>query len=264
MRVLVTFAVEAEFAPWRKRHSFEAREIAISKLSTTHVSYRANLADIAVQVLLTGMGWERSMYNTAKYALRVLLSEKPHLCISTGFAGALKTQYKYADIVAGIEVSSYAGGGVVHGDGRLLRVAEACGAKIADKLLTWNHVVGESKAKRAMGQFADVVDMESYFVQTTASGAQVRSIAVRSISDQLQEDLPFDFARVTDRAGRIRKRQLLVELSRRPSRIPALVGFGRRCYRAAVALADFLDEFIPAAATDLSDPKKMCLEVAAT
>jgi len=246
MRVLVTFAVDAEFDPWCKRHAFEIRRIRTRSFqSREQTAYAGRVGHSAVDVFLTGMGWERYGSNTARHGLRSLLQENPAVFISTGLAGGLKPVYRVPDVVVPATVSSYHGGNI-RNHAALSKIALACGAKAVEKMISWNHVVAEGKAKRALGLFADVVDMESYFVMTAVSGARVPSIAVRAISDTCAEDLPIDFSRVLDRKGSLKKRELLVELSRHPGRIPALLGFGRRSRGAATRLADFLDNFIPA------------------
>jgi hypothetical protein len=50
MRILVTFAVEAEFAPWRKLRKFNRIDYEDLRL------YRTKIADSEITVLLTGVG----------------------------------------------------------------------------------------------------------------------------------------------------------------------------------------------------------------
>src|SRR2546425_713161 len=57
MRVLVTFAVDAEFAPWRKRHSFKRQELSVPHSYRFDAVYTAEVNQVAVDVYLTGMGW---------------------------------------------------------------------------------------------------------------------------------------------------------------------------------------------------------------
>jgi nucleoside phosphorylase len=250
MRVLVTFAVEAEFAPWRKRHKFECQPIDLPSIAKSVLSYQADLSGIRVDVLLTGMGWEDSIHNSARDGLRALFEEKPDFCISAGLAGGLKPEWQCADVAAAAEIASYQSDTTVKSNKYALQVAQSSGAKLAHKLLTWNHIVGESKAKQALGAFADIVDMESYFVLAMASGAQIPAIAVRAVSDTSDEELPLDFAKVTDERGRVIVTGLFRELASKPSRIPGLMAFGRRSRKAISTLADFLDNFIPSLARD--------------
>ena len=250
MRILVTFAVEAEFAPWRRRHNFECQLIDVPQISKSLLSYQAELGGITVDVLLTGMGWENSLYNTARDGLRVLFGANPEFCVSTGLAGGLKPEWHAGDVVAATEIGSYQNDFGIRSNRYALEVARNCGAKVAHKLMTWNHIVGETSAKQAMGVFADLVDMESYFVLTMAGGAQVPAIAVRAVSDSSDEELPIDFSKVTDREGHLVIKHLFRELASKPGRIPGLFSFAQRSRKAISNLADFLDDFIPSLARD--------------
>ena len=89
MRILVTFAVEAEFAPWRKRHDFQPNEIRISGFAKAARSFHADVSGLTVDVLLTGIGWNDRSRNLSAEALQTILSNDPKVCISSGLAGAL-------------------------------------------------------------------------------------------------------------------------------------------------------------------------------
>src|SRR5438552_19072131 len=58
MRILVTFAVAAEFAPWRKRHDFSLVQLADLR------TYQAEITWASVVVLLTGMGGARASHTS--------------------------------------------------------------------------------------------------------------------------------------------------------------------------------------------------------
>jgi adenosylhomocysteine nucleosidase len=247
MRILVTFAVEAEFAPWRRRHGFTRVEIRTSQSNTNQPSYEmyeANVAETDVDVLLTGIGWEDLFYNVAQKALRDLLKRKPDCCVSTGLAGGLNRAYRSGDIVAASQVILREGGGRTSSNKKLLKVAESCGAKVADTLITERHIVSEASSKFAMSKFGDFVDMESYHILQVVSGTQIPGIAVRGISDAADRDLPLDFNKVFDRDGTVRKRRLIEEIVRNPLRIPSIIRFGLQSSQASHAVADFLDKFI--------------------
>src|SRR3989304_5274057 len=79
MRILVTFALDAEFAPWRRLRRF--RRVALAAPSL----YEARVGAADVRVALTGVG--------AAHARRIIpqaLAEGADLCISTGLAGGLR------------------------------------------------------------------------------------------------------------------------------------------------------------------------------
>lgn len=253
MRVLVTFAVETEFTPWRRRHDFRRKDFRIPELLRGRPSYRVYEASVAgtdVDVLLTGIGWEDLFFNIAHRALRDLLKRKPDYCVSTGLAGGLNDQLHPGDVVAASQLSLRQGGGRILSNKRLLKVAENCGARIVSVLITENHIVSEASTKSRMSQFGDFVDMESYHILQIVNGTQIPAIAVRGISDAANDDLPLDFNKIIGRDGTLRKRQLFGELVRNPKKISSLIRFGRQSKKASHAVADFLDRFITSLADD--------------
>ena len=247
MRILVTFAVEAEFAPWRKRHGFKRHEIRIPHIPADQPFYEVHGASVAgadVDVLLTGIGWEDLFCNVAEKALRDLLKRKPSCCVSTGLAGGLNDELHPGEIVAASQVVLRRGGTRILSSKRLLKVAEDCGARIVNTLITESHIVSEASSKSTMSKFGDFVDMESYHVLQIVAGTQIPTIAVRGISDAADCDLPVDFNKILARDGTVRKRQLIEEIVRNPLKIPGLIRFGWQSNKASHSVADFLDDFI--------------------
>lgn len=244
MRALVTFAIEAEFAPWRRRHGFIRNEIRIPGLPLDRPSfevYEAIVGETNIDVLLTGIGWEDLFTNATKKVLRDLLRRKPDFCISTGLAGGLNEELRLGEIVAASHVVVRRRDERISSDKRLLKLAEDCGAKIVSTLITESHIVGEASAKWALSKFGDCVDMESYYILQSVTGTP--AIVVRSISDEALHELPLDFNKILDRNGAVKKRQLIGELIHHPLGLPGLIRFGWQSWRATNSLADFLDEF---------------------
>ena len=247
MHILVTFAVEAEFAPWRIRHGFKRREIRIPLLPLDRPFYdvfNARVAGTDVEVLMTGIGWKHLFCDVAQKALRDLLKRKPDCCVSTGFAGGLNPGLHPGEIVAASQLVLRQGGSRILSNKRLIKIAECCGARIADTLITEGHILCEASSKSAMSKFGDFVDMESYHILQVVSATQIPAIAVRAISDAADCDIPIDFNKVLGHDGTLRKGQLLREIARHPLRIPGLIRFGWQSNKAAHSMADFLDDFI--------------------
>jgi nucleoside phosphorylase len=254
MRVLVTFAVEAEFAPWRRRHAF----VPVSMPSPTglqgHSLYRGTVFENDADVLLTGIGWEESNgENRPRYALRELLKNQPDLCISSGLAGGLRADLRCGDIVAAREVLLRTGGDTFRSSANLLALAKEAGARIDMKQITETHIVCETSAKSALSKFGDFVDMEGYHILQIVGGTRIPVISVRAISDTLDLNLPLDIAKVVNREGHVQAIPLLKLIMKRPAQIGSLLSFGAQSRDAAINLAGFLDRFLQVAGDNGSE-----------
>ncbi len=108
MRILVTFAVEAEFAPWRRRHAFVSVSMPTPVGLQPHFFYRGTVFENDVDVLLTGIGWDESKRgNWPRYALRELLKNKPDLLISSGLAGGLRADLRCSEFGDFVDMEGY-------------------------------------------------------------------------------------------------------------------------------------------------------------
>src|ERR1700738_613784 len=257
MKVLVTFAVEAEFAPWRRRHSFDLVEMPIPIGLKSHNLYRGIVLGNNVDVLLTGIGWgESKTANRPCYVLRELLKLKPEICVSSGLAGGLASDLQAGDVVAARALSLRTGGDVIQCNASLVRLAEEIGARVKRMQITETHIVSEAATKASLATFADFVDMEGYYILQIVSGTKIPAISIRAISDTREDNLPLGLEKIVDRGGHIQTLPLLKLLLRRPSQIPSLVDFGSKSRGAAVSLADFLDRFLEILDGDTSDAQE--------
>jgi adenosylhomocysteine nucleosidase len=241
MRILVTFAVEAEFAPWRKLRSFERQTSG----SAEYYAVRIGGAD--VNVLLTGVGGKSAWLETTKIAWDCDVD----VCISSGLAGALRTEYQLGDILAAKEVHAARWKRLVTSDEKLIQLAEEHGAKAVGSFYSADRVIGLASEKRELGGVADAVEMESGEVLYEASAFGAKVIAIRAISDAAEEDLPLDFNRVMTPAGEVSIPKVLSEVARHPMSVPALVRFGKQSREAAAKLGAFLDRYLEGVASSL-------------
>jgi nucleoside phosphorylase len=244
MRVLVTFAVDAEFAPWRKRHNFIAERLG--DLET----YRAEVFGSEVTVLLTGIGRARagsSVLGLQMYAART--GRYFDAAISSGLAGALRQQYRVGDIVTARQVLSQTMAGRPDGHGfscdeQLVSLAERCGSKRAENFYTENQIVITATEKAKLGLSAEVVEMESCEIVSACPAWGTRPVAIRAISDTYEEDLPFDFNLAVTKSGHISLGRMILQAARHPAIAPRLLRFGKQSRYAAEKLAGFLDQFV--------------------
>ena len=264
MRILVTFAVEAEFAPWRRRHAFAPVSMPTPVGLREQFFYRGTVFDNDADVLLTGIGWDESKAgNWPRYALRELLKNQPDLCISSGLAGGLRADLRCGDIVAAREVSLRAGGNTFRSSANLLTTAKDSGARIELKQITEPSIVSKASAKLALSKFGDFVDMEGYHILEIVSGTRIPVISVRAISDTCETDLPPEIGQVVNREGHVRATPLLKLILKRPYRIPSLLRFATQSQDAAANLADFLDCFLETAGGNRSEAQAKREAVAA-
>lgn len=232
VKIAVIFALDSEFAPWRRIRPFR-------RLRSESGAYETVIGSARIHVVLSGAG----PAHAARVARRVLAA-RPDLCISTGLAGALRSSFVPGQILAASRVLSSESTLVGESHPLLLEAALSSGARPAAAFLTASSILGSAEEKQRFAPVADAVEMESFAVLSEAAKWHIPAVAVRAISDAADANLPLDFNRVLDAHGHVRLSLIFSELARRPHKIPALVRFGRTSRRAAVNLARFLDAYV--------------------
>lgn len=241
MKILVTFAVYAEFAPWRKRFEFRRVQRSFPGQDSCTKLYRAESDGIQLDVLLTGIGWSAA---SAASMADEIAKEKPDICISTGLAGALKSDYRHGDVLVAGRVLRSDTAQSLGTSVALHTAAVKSGAIAVNSFVTNGGIIGKARLKQAMSSLGDAIEMESFHVLLSANDVRIPSIAVRAISDTVEQDLPLNFAKVVDRAGHVRWANMVGELGMHPGKIRPLIRFAGESRRAAEKLADFLDDFV--------------------
>ena len=244
MRILVTFAVEAEFAPWRKRRHFSPVQLGDLK------TYGAEIEGASIVVMLTGMGGTRA--GSKVLGIQMIATETGRffdVCVSAGLAGALKPEIRAGEIVVARNVRTR----TVHADlqkitvscdAALIELTKMCGARELSAFYEEDHIVITAAEKLKLSSSADAVDMESFDVISECLVWGTRGVAVRAISDAAEDDLPLDFNLAVTNDGDVSFRRILGEVLQRPRSVPGLVRFGRQSRRAAESLGNFLDTFV--------------------
>src|SRR5260370_41802519 len=215
MRILVTFAVDAEFAPWRKLRGFEKPTDGVAEF------FAARIGGADVNVLLTGVGGRSAWLEATK----IVWDGDVDICISSGLAGALRSEYRIGDVLAAREIQAIGWKRVVASDAKLVRLAEEHGARAVNSFYSADRVISLASEKRELGKVADAVEMESGEVLYEAAAFGAKGIAIRGISDAADEDLPLDFNKVMTSAGEVSIPRVLGEVVRHPLSTPALVRF---------------------------------------
>ena len=233
MRILVTFAVEAEFAPWLKLRTLEP--IHLDGLDM----FRCQIGRGTVDFVVTGMGMEN-----ARRGAEIAMAAPHTICIASGFAGSLKPAYKVGDILAARAVQRLGKSKIIECSRNLFMAAYENKAIEAKMFLTTDKVIATVEEKQRMSPFADAVDMESFAILSVAKEKRLPAVAIRVVSDRFDEDMPADIDLTVDERGRIKIGGVFMHVASHPLQLPALIRLGRQSHTAAEALCNFLEAFI--------------------
>jgi adenosylhomocysteine nucleosidase len=233
MKTLVTFAVEAEFAPWRRLR--ELRKITVGDVSV----YQAQVGRAQVDFAVTGVGME-----SARRVSEALLDQPYQFCITAGFAGALSERHAVGDILVAESVQELGKSKTLQCSRNLVYAARDDGAKLVKLFLTSSKVVSTPEEKKQLAPFADAVEMESFAIVSAAQRHNKAVVAVRVISDSARNDIPMNVNAMVDDKGQVKIGGVIRYVARHPLQLPALIRLGRDSRTAAEALAHFLESFI--------------------
>ena len=241
MKILVTFALETEFAPWRTVRKFRR-----SVWGAAEVHF-AEIGGAEVGVVLTGVGSRQAALAVSKVSWGE--PDCMQFCISSGLAGALKPEYRVGQILAAQTVLAEgvpegASSRILESSAALVSFAADSGATVVDRFYSAERAVATAEEKRHLGETADAVEMESFQVLFRARADGIPAIAIRSISDTMDEDLPFDMNEVFTERGEVSISRVLGQVAMHPQSLPGLVRLGRKSKQAAELLVQFLDRYI--------------------
>jgi adenosylhomocysteine nucleosidase len=249
MRILVTFAVEAEFAPWRDLRAFKRTRINPDHWTGGVEAQEVKIGECTVWVFLTGIG-----IKTFDFALASCLrAAGVSLVLSSGLAGSLNPEHSPEEIVVPKKVGTLRDASGIPLSTGLVSFAARRGAKVIETLLTSDRIIETQEEKNRLASFAEAVDMESFHVAQEFTEGGVPVAVIRAISDGSEEDLPVDFTKCLTPEGRVRPGALIKELLEHPAKIPELVRFGRQSRSASRRLISFLDGFILTLTADVLD-----------
>ncbi len=245
MRILVTFALENEFAPWRAMRDFKSAKLGNAD---AHVS---EINPLEVAVVLTGVGARRA----AKVASEIMRTESDAFdaCLSCGLAGGLRDNYRVGEVLAARSVLSEApredeSSRLLQSSEALVAFAAECGAIVVNQFFSAGHVVSRADEKKHLGKTADAVEMESFEIMRVAQGSGVPAIAIRAISDMVSEDLPLDMKEVFTDEGQVSIPRVLGQVALKPQSLPGLIRLGKNSHIASESLGRFLDSYVVALA----------------
>ncbi len=233
--------------------------------------YQAEFNGFPITIVQSGIGRDKAVAATG----RLLQLFKIHLVISAGFAGGLQKKINIGDLIIAKNVlytkhsehqtqQSERRGELkaVSNTFASLSASLACepsfvrlamdigneeGLKMhVGNIVTVDEMIAQSKTKMFLGEnfSALAVDMETAFVGQVASNAGIPCISVRSISDDVADDIVVDFRRFVDDAGNVKFRFALSQILNIVPHIVHLRQLYKQAKIAASTLAVFLPHFI--------------------
>jgi adenosylhomocysteine nucleosidase len=215
--------------PWCVVAAMHSELSAVKQLKLSHV-----------QFLETGIGTAN-----AERSIRAFFSKHAVSCVvHIGFAGALSTSLCLGDVAVAESITGIADCSV---DPKLQCVVEALSPSGVTlrraRIVTADHILANSAekkefARRHAGESPACVDMESAPVARACAEHGVPYVALRCITDTLDEDLPIDFNECRGRDGNIHTMRIMWAAAHHPSSIAGLMEMRRRARDCARNLAE--------------------------
>src|SRR5437899_2445599 len=122
--IAVVFALDAEWAPWRSRHTFHAVATGAPAV------YEGLVGHSRARVALCGVGAPQ-----IRQLIDALSVGRIDALLAVGLAGALRDAYRCGDVIVARRARLAASGSFVGSDARLVEAASQCGAKVVEVLL---------------------------------------------------------------------------------------------------------------------------------
>lgn len=179
--------------------------------------YQGDLNGLPLTLVEGGVGRK----NAVKAANYLLKSMKVNLLISSGVAGGLRQCIHVGDLIVAESVG-YSKQSDFDGEELQLESDYVCKKEIVQlarelsngletkfhfgNLLTVDKVISQASTKKKIGEQNSflAVDMESAAVAEVAYGKGVKFAAIRSISDDIEDDLHFDYDNIMSDEGKVK------------------------------------------------------------
>ncbi len=84
--------------------------------------------------------------------------------------------------------------------------------------------------------------MESFEIMSAAADSGIPAVAIRAISDSVDEDMPIDMTDIFTDEGQISMPRILAQAAKNPQSIAGLMRLGHNSKVAAETIAGFLDQ----------------------
>lgn len=199
----------------------------------------------------TGMG----TMSTETAFRRVFQKNHPDIVLSVGFGGALYEGAQIGDIVWSTRALLFQqermhqhehSEDTIYGSDIIRLIKDKLHEKTEAKegsIVTITEMMTKSKIRAMISDNLPypVCDMETYYLAKLSNQYRVPFVALRSITDRLDENIPPELLAVTNGIGRYRLSRAIVLLLAKPTLIPASVRLGRSASKASKKLGKAVD-----------------------
>ena len=228
--------------------------------------YQGDLNGQPLTLVQGGIGRE----NTIKAASCLLESTKVDLLISAGVAGGIRHGLNVGDLVVAERVG-YTRQNDLDGEElqlesdfvckeEIVQLARRCSNDLESKLhfgnlLTVDKVISQASTKRRIGEQDSflAVEMESAAVGEVACEKGVEFAAIRSISDDIEDDLHLDYDNIISDEGKVKVTSIALGVLKNPQSLALLSRLNKQTKRAAKSLANFMTKLIPLIDTNFTN-----------
>ncbi|MHC4270034.1 MAG: 5'-methylthioadenosine/S-adenosylhomocysteine nucleosidase [Planctomycetota bacterium] len=220
--------------------------------------YQGDLNGQPLTIVQGGVGRE----NAIKATKCLLESTKVDLIISSGVAGGIRQGLKVGDLVVAESVG-YSKQSDFDGKKLQLESDYVCNKDVVQlarqlsvdielklrfgNLLTVDKIINKANTKRNIGDHNPflAVEMESAAVAEVAREKEVEFAAIRSISDDVDDDLHLDYDNIISVEGKVKLAGIALEVLKNPQKLAALKRLNKQTKKAAGSLACFMPKLIP-------------------
>ncbi|MBC8550204.1 MAG: 5'-methylthioadenosine/S-adenosylhomocysteine nucleosidase [Candidatus Brocadiales bacterium] len=208
--------------------------------------------------------------NAIKAASCLLESTSVDLLISAGVAGGISHGLNVSDLVVAERVG-YTKQRDLDGEELQLEADFVCKKEIAQlarqlnsdpesklhfgNLLTVDKVISKASTKRRIGEQNSflAVEMESAAVAEVAYEKGVGFAAIRSISDDIDDDLHLDYDNMISDEGKVKVTNIALSVLKNPQKLALLSRLNKQTRSAAKSLAYFMTKLVPLIDTNFTN-----------
>ncbi len=220
--------------------------------------FRGDLNGLPLALVQGGVGRK----NAVKAANCLLKSIKIDVLISAGVAGGIRHGLNVGDLVVAesvghsnqcdfdVEELQLESDYVCNKE--VLQLARQLSKSMESKfhfgsLLTVDKVISNASTKKRIGEQNSflAVEMESAAVAEIAYKEGVKFAAIRSISDDIDDDLHLDYDSIMSDEGKAKVASIALEVLKNPQKLSLLRRLNKQTKTAAKSLALFMSELIP-------------------